>query len=173
MKALVLFGSESDKPIYTELISVLENDFKVDFEVISAHRDPERLEERLSKDDFDFIVAGAGLAAHLPGVCASKTKKPVFGVPVEGNLKGLDALLSIQQMPFGIPVACLGTSKWGSFKQLFDQMSTCQKTVNLIVNEDISAEDFYLKEVKRTTEYIESLDFKMTIGKFNHSNGRD
>ena len=107
MKALVLFGSKSDKNIYEPLVKTLEKDFDVDFKVLSAHRDPEALRKRLQKKDFNFVVAGAGLAAHLPGVVASMTTKPVFGVAVEAQFGGLDAVMSISQMPYGVPVGSL------------------------------------------------------------------
>ena len=80
-----------------------------DYQVISAHRDPDRLDEYISASDARVFICIAGLAAALPGVVASKTKKPVIGVPVSGKLMGgLDALLSIVQMPKGVPVACVG-----------------------------------------------------------------
>ena len=81
--------------------------------VLSAHRVPEKLEEtleKLEKDGYEVIIAGAGLAAHLPGVIASKTVLPVIGVPIEAAVNGLDALLSIVQMPKSIPVATVGVN---------------------------------------------------------------
>jgi 5-(carboxyamino)imidazole ribonucleotide mutase len=113
MKAAVIFGSQSDKPIMKKAADVLR-DFGIDFSshVISAHRSPELLEETiagLEKDGTEIIIAGAGLAAHLPGVIASKTLLPVIGVPIaSGGLGGMDALLSIVQMPKAVPVATVG-----------------------------------------------------------------
>ena len=79
--------------------------------ILSAHRVPEKLEETLKeieKEGYEVIIAGAGLAAHLPGVIASQTILPVIGVPVKAAIEGLDALLSIVQMPKSIPVATVG-----------------------------------------------------------------
>lgn len=97
MKILVIFGSDSDKPVYSKFSSIGT------IKVCSAHRTPDLLEQIL-KEPYDLIIAGAGLAAHLPGVIASKTTTPVIGVPVNSNFQGLDSLFSILQMPPGIPV---------------------------------------------------------------------
>jgi 5-(carboxyamino)imidazole ribonucleotide mutase len=113
MKAAVIFGSQSDKPIMKKAADVLR-DFGIDFSshVVSAHRTPELLEKTLAElenDGTEIIIAGAGLAAHLPGVIAGKTLLPVIGVPIaSGGLGGMDALLSIVQMPKSIPVATVG-----------------------------------------------------------------
>lgn len=105
----ILMGSESDHAIGTRVTAVLENtDYSFEVEVISAHRDPEKLEEYIAKSDANVFIAIAGLSAALPGVIASKTMKPVIGVPVSAKLGGLDALLSIVQMPPGVPVASVG-----------------------------------------------------------------
>lgn len=108
-KVLVLIGSESDRKIAEkteEVLKEFEIEFKID--VTSAHRSPEKLERILKETSAEIIIAIAGLSAHLPGVCASKTIKPVIGVPVNVKLEGLDALLSIMNMPPGIPVASVG-----------------------------------------------------------------
>jgi len=113
MKAAIFFGSPSDKSIMQKAADVFR-EMGVEFSahVISAHRAPELLSETiavLEKDGTDIIIAGAGLAAHLPGVIASKTLIPVIGVPINsGGLGGLDALLSIVQMPKPVPVAAVG-----------------------------------------------------------------
>jgi 5-(carboxyamino)imidazole ribonucleotide mutase len=113
MKAAIIFGSQSDKPIMKKAAGVLR-EFGVDFSahIISAHRTPELLEETLKKLEeagVEVIIAGAGLAAHLPGVIASRILAPVIGVPIaSGGLGGLDALLSIVQMPKPVPVAAVG-----------------------------------------------------------------
>jgi len=75
--------------------------------VLSAHRNPQELEQYISKTDARIFIGIAGLSAALPGVIASKTSRPVIGVPVSAKLGGLDALLSIVQMPPGVPVACV------------------------------------------------------------------
>lgn len=105
-------GSTSDLPVMEKAAKVL-NDFKIPFEIhaLSAHRTPEEV-ERFAKGAFDrgikAIIAGAGMAAHLPGVIAAMTPVPVIGVPINASLDGMDALLSIAQMPPGIPVATVG-----------------------------------------------------------------
>ena len=111
-KVLILFGSPSDKDVMKKAKDCLDG-FGVFNEsyAVSAHRSPELLSEILAKKEsegFEVIIAGAGLAAHLPGVIASKTVLPVIGVPLNGALEGLDALLSIVQMPKQIPVATVG-----------------------------------------------------------------
>jgi 5-(carboxyamino)imidazole ribonucleotide mutase len=113
MKAAIIFGSRSDTGIMEKAAGVLR-EFGVEYtaHIVSAHRTPELLEETLKTletDGTEVIIAGAGLAAHLPGVIASRTLIPVIGVPVgSGGLGGMDALLSIVQMPKPIPVAAVG-----------------------------------------------------------------
>lgn len=105
----ILIGSESDRQIAERSAKVLESR-SVDYEirVLSAHRNPVELEEYIQKSEALVFIAIAGLSAALPGVVASRTKKPVIGVPVSSKLGGIDALLSIVQMPKGVPVACVG-----------------------------------------------------------------
>ena len=103
MKVAIFFGSQSDTDKMRGAANCLR-EFGIEFEayVLSAHRVPEKLEEVLAdveKRGAEVIIAGAGLAAHLPGVIASKTILPVVGVPLNGALEGLDALYSIVQMP--------------------------------------------------------------------------
>jgi len=105
----VISGSASDAAITEKVKKVLkENDISFDDQVISAHRDPDKLDAYIKKSRAKVFIAIAGLSAALPGVIASKTDKPVIGVPVSGTLNGLDALLAIAQMPKGVPVACVG-----------------------------------------------------------------
>ena len=108
MKVLVAMGSKSDSHIAEKVTQVLDEfGISYDVEVASAHRNPKKVEE-LAKKDYDVFITIAGLSAALPGVIASHTTKPVIGVPVSAKLGGLDALLSIAQMPPGIPVATVG-----------------------------------------------------------------
>ena len=105
----VISGSPSDSGIAERTCRVLaEEGVTFEHQVISAHREPQRLDEYLSACDARVYIAIAGLSAALPGVVASKTTRPVIGVPVSGTLMGIDALLSIVQMPKGVPVACVG-----------------------------------------------------------------
>ncbi|WP_456441786.1 5-(carboxyamino)imidazole ribonucleotide mutase [Caldithrix abyssi] len=106
----IIMGSDSDLPVMKEAAKVLE-DFGVDYEItiVSAHRTPERLfryAAEAEKRGLEVIIAGAGGAAHLPGMVASISALPVIGVPVKTSaLSGMDSLLSIVQMPRGVPVA--------------------------------------------------------------------
>jgi 5-(carboxyamino)imidazole ribonucleotide mutase len=108
----IIAGSTSDKEVYEKAEKVLkENNIEYDLQIISAHRNPEKLDEYIESCESLIYIAVAGLSAALPGVIASKTKKPVIGVPVSAKLNGLDALLSIVQMPPGVPVACVGIDR--------------------------------------------------------------
>ena len=110
----VIMGSTSDMPVMEKACKFLD-DMRVPFEVnaLSAHRTPDAVEQfaREAKDrGIKVIIAGAGMAAALPGVIAASTTLPVIGVPIKGMLDGLDAMLSIIQMPPGIPVATVGVN---------------------------------------------------------------
>ena len=106
---LIIAGSESDEKIVAKASTTLdENKISYSIEYCSAHREPQRLDEIISASTAKVYICIAGLSAALPGVVASKTEKPVIGVPVESKLGGLDALLSTVQMPPGVPVACVG-----------------------------------------------------------------
>lgn len=112
MKVAIIFGSKSDTEVMKKGAKLLE-EFGVEYKafVLSAHRVPEKLLEvlkELEEENYECIIAGAGLAAHLPGVIASHTTLPVIGVPIKAALDGMDALLSIVQMPKSIPVATVG-----------------------------------------------------------------
>src|SRR5436309_281597 len=115
----ILMGSKSDWEVMQHCAAQLE-ELEVPWEAqaISAHRAPDALSDYLStamNRGLEVIIAGAGGAAHLPGVCAAKTALPVLGVPMESaSLKGLDSLLSIVQMPAGIPVGTLAIGKPGA-----------------------------------------------------------
>lgn len=105
----VISGSKSDQAIVDRVLGRLaEKGVSHEHRILSAHRNPRELEEYISETDAHVFIAVAGLSAALPGVIASKTTRPVIGVPVSAKLGGLDALLSIVQMPPGVPVACVG-----------------------------------------------------------------
>lgn len=112
MKVAIIFGSKSDKEIMKGAAEALSS-FDVEYKafILSAHRVPEKLKEvldNLERENYECIIAAAGLAAHLPGVIASQTLLPVIGVPINAALSGLDSLLSIVQMPKPIAVATVG-----------------------------------------------------------------
>lgn len=110
----IIMGSTSDLPVMEKAAKFLD-EMGISFEMnaLSAHRTPGEVEEfalRASERGIKVIIAGAGMAAALPGVIAANTTVPVIGVPIKGMLDGLDALLSIVQMPPGIPVATMGVN---------------------------------------------------------------
>ncbi len=105
----VIAGSVSDQSIVDKATTVLQS-YNISFDVqfISAHRDADKLDAYVKSSDALVFICIAGMSAALPGVVAARTKKPVIGVPVSGKIAGgLDALLSIAQMPKGVPVACM------------------------------------------------------------------
>ncbi len=111
-KVSIIMGSTSDLPVMEKAAKILD-EFQIPFEMnaLSAHRTPEEVEKfaKGAKDNgIEVIIAGAGMAAHLPGVIAAMTSLPVIGVPINASLDGMDSLLAIVQMPPGIPVATVG-----------------------------------------------------------------
>lgn len=118
-RVLIIMGSDTDLPVMEEAAKVLRRfDIPCAMTVASAHRTPERtlkLIKNAEKSGIQVIIAGAGMAAHLPGVVASHTIIPVIGVPLDASpLGGMDALLSMVQMPPGIPVATVAVGKAGA-----------------------------------------------------------
>ena len=119
IKVGIIMGSDSDYPVMKEAVATLKS-FNIAYEVtiVSAHRTPERLYKYARKAQsrgIKVIIAGAGGAAHLPGMIASLTSLPVLGVPIESKtLKGIDSLLSIAQMPAGVPVGTLAIGEPGA-----------------------------------------------------------
>ncbi len=118
-RVLIIMGSDSDLPVMQETAAVLDS-FGIAYHmtVASAHRTPARvvkIVQDAERDGVELIIAGAGMAAHLPGVIASHTILPVIGVPLDASpLKGMDSLLSMVQMPPGIPVATVSLGKAGA-----------------------------------------------------------
>jgi len=108
----IIMGSTSDLKVM-EKAAAFFDEMEIPFEInaLSAHRTPEQVEKfakNAKQNGIKVIIAGAGMAAHLPGVIASMTSVPVIGVPINASLDGMDALLAIVQMPPGIPVATVG-----------------------------------------------------------------
>ena len=119
-KVAIVMGSQSDYPVMKkceEILKILR--IKYETKIVSAHRTPDRMfafSKTAAKNNFSVIVAGAGGSAHLPGMIASLSALPVIGVPIETKkLKGLDSLLSIVQMPKGIPVGTVAIGENGAF----------------------------------------------------------
>jgi len=115
----VVIGSKTDEPYIQHALEILK-EFKIDYElsIVSAHRKPEKVRQyaiEAKAKGFQIIIAAAGSAAHLPGVIASWTTLPVIGIPLPtSELKGVDSLYSIVQMPGGVPVACVGIGASGA-----------------------------------------------------------
>ncbi len=114
----IIMGSQSDWPVMKKTVAILDQfGISHDTRVISAHRKNARLQEYIKEAEASgarIFIAGAGMAAHLPGVVAALTTLPVIGVPLKASLDGLDSLLAIVQMPPGIPVATMSVGPWGA-----------------------------------------------------------
>lgn len=160
-QALVIFGSSSDQDVFEPIIRGLKKE-KIDFKfyICSAHRNPKEL-DNLLKEDYSLVIAGAGLAAHLPGVIASKTLKPVIGVPCHSNYEGLDALLSIMQMPPGVPVLAVGVGKAEEAVKNTVKILKHYKSVTLL-GEEGKPMDSAIKILK---EFDVPFDYKMSPNK--------
>lgn len=112
MKVAIIMGSDSDWGVMKSAVDVLKNfGVAVDLTVASAHRTPQKVHDFVKNSDAQIFIAAAGMAAHLAGVVASLTTKPVIGVPISSDsFRGLDALLSTVQMPGGVPVATMAVN---------------------------------------------------------------
>tara|TARA_Y100000588_G_C13519776_1_gene613041 strand:+ start:37 stop:456 length:420 start_codon:yes stop_codon:yes gene_type:complete len=114
----IIVGSDSDLETMNNCVDKL-NELNISNEIVtaSAHRNPEKVTEYIKKweaSGYKIIIAAAGMSAALPGVVASQTNLPVIGVPMKSDLMGIDSLLSIVQMPKGVPVACMSVGKHGA-----------------------------------------------------------
>lgn len=159
----IIMGSDSDLPVMSAAADMCEK-FGIEYEVtiVSAHRTPERLVKYATKAEkrgLRVIIAGAGGAAHLPGMVASMTALPVVGVPVKGsNLEGMDSLLSIVQMPGGVPVATVAVNGAKNAGILAAQMiGVKSKEVRKKVSE---YKKEMLDEVNAKIEKLEDIKYK-------------
>ena len=149
VEVAIVMGSESDWPTMKHAATILD-DFGVKYkaEVVSAHRTPDLMysfANEAEANGFKVIIAGAGGAAHLPGMIASKTNLPVLGVPVKTTyLEGKDSLLSIVQMPKGVPVATFAIGEAGAFNAALFVVKLLAETNNHLKNK--------LKEFTKTQE---------------------
>ena len=146
-------GSQSDYSTMKDCVKILRS-LKISFDVkiVSAHRTPKRLYEfaKKSETSYSVIIAGAGGSAHLPGMIASLTTVPVIGVPVESKkLKGLDSLLSIVQMPKGIPVGTVAIGKDGAINAALYAASILGITDKKIKNSLLKLRIKQTKSVKK------------------------
>ena len=152
-KIAIVMGSQSDYSTLKDCVKILKS-LKISFDVkiVSAHRTPKRLYEFAKKSEtiYSVIIAGAGGSAHLPGMIASLTTVPVIGVPVESKkLKGLDSLLSIVQMPKGIPVGTVAIGKDGAINAAIYAASILGITDKKIKNSLLKLRIKQTKSVKK------------------------
>ena len=165
----IIMGSKSDLPVMKEAAEFL-NELEIPFEitVVSAHRTAERMvnyAESAAKNGLKVIIAGAGGAAHLPGMVASLTPLPVIGVPIHSSnsIDGWDSILSILQMPNGIPV---GTVALNGAKNAGILAASIIGSGNKSVLDKITAFKTELKDkVLRSIDEVESLDFPFNVSK--------
>lgn len=167
MKALVsiIMGSTSDLPVMEKAAKYFE-EMEIPFEInaLSAHRTPAEVEvfaKKARENGIKVIIAGAGMAAHLPGVIASMTPIPVIGVPINASLDGMDALLAIVQMPPGIPVATVGINGALNAAILASQMMA-------IGDEDLMKKNMTYKEnlkqkIVKANEELSKLGYKFKV----------
>ena len=168
MKPLVsiIMGSTSDLPVM-EAAAKFFDEMEIPFEMnaLSAHRTPEKV-EKFAKNAHNrgvkVIIAGAGMAAHLPGVIASMTSLPIIGVPIKATMEGIDALLSIVQMPPGIPVATVGLNAAKNAAILSAQILALSDK-NLATKVQQFKEDLKEKIVKANAN-LDKVKFKFKVG---------
>ena len=148
-KIAIVMGSQSDFSTMKDCVKIIKSlKISFDLKIVSAHRTPKRLYDfaKKSEKSYSVIIAGAGGSAHLPGMIASLTTVPVIGVPVESKkLKGLDSLLSIVQMPKGIPVGTVAIGKDGAINAALYAASILGVTDKKIKN---SLLKFRIKQTK-------------------------
>lgn len=167
MKPLVsiIMGSTSDLPVMEKAARYFE-EMEIPFEMnaLSAHRTPAEVEvfAKGAKDKgIKVIIAGAGMAAHLPGVMASMTPIPVIGVPIKASLDGLDALLAIVQMPPGIPVATVGINGALNAAILASQMIATGDEA--LMNKNIAYKENLKKKIVKANEELSKLEYKFKV----------
>jgi len=152
-KIAIVMGSQSDYSTMKDCVKILKIlKISFDLKIVSAHRTPKRLYEfaKKSETSYSVIIAGAGGSAHLPGMIASLTTVPVIGVPVESKkLKGLDSLLSIVQMPKGIPVGTVAIGKDGAINAALYAASILGITEKKIKNSLLKLRIKQTKSVKK------------------------
>jgi phosphoribosylaminoimidazole carboxylase PurE protein len=168
MRLMVLFGSKSDQDIYHPLNQRLkEIEQEVDFKILSAHRNAEQLDVVLKDSMSDLFIGGAGLAAHLPGVIASKTIRPVIGLPVKSQYDGLDSFCSILQMPYGVPVlTCYpnGYEEIIDFVRRLDNIDRNEiAAINVIISKNSPKNLYVERELTRLEALRKRFPFEMNV----------
>jgi len=162
----IIMGSTSDLPVMEGAAKVL-NELKVPFEMnaLSAHRTPEKVEEyarSAHSRGLKVIIAGAGMAAHLPGIIAAYTPIPVIGVPVNSSFDGLDSLLAIVQMPPGIPVATVAVNGAQNAGILAAQIIAAGDTA--LFDRVIEFKENLKKKILQANEELKAITFEYKVG---------
>lgn len=167
MKPLVsiIMGSTSDLPVMEKAAKFFE-EMEIPFEInaLSAHRTPAEVEvfaKGAQGKGIKVIIAGAGMAAHLPGVMASMTPIPVIGVPIKASLDGLDALLAIVQMPPGIPVATVGINGALNAAILASQMMATGD--DELMKKNIAYKENLKQKIVKANEELSKLNYKFKV----------
>ena len=167
MKALVsiIMGSTSDYPVMEKAANFF-NEMEIPFEInaLSAHRTPEEVEKfakNAASNGIKVIIAGAGMAAHLPGVIAAMTPIPVIGVPIKASLDGLDSLLAIVQMPPGIPVATVAINGALNAGILAAQMIATND--DKLFEKTVSYKENLKAKIIKANQELSSKDFKYRV----------
>lgn len=155
-------GSTSDLPVMEKAAKFLD-EMEVPFEInaLSAHRTPEEVEifaKGAAENGIKVIIAAAGMAAHLPGVIASMTSIPVIGVPIKASLEGIDALLSIVQMPPGIPVATVGIN--GSLNAAILALQMISTGDEALQNKLVEYKISLKNKIKKANEELAQVSYK-------------
>ncbi len=158
-------GSTSDLPVMEKAAKFL-NEMEIPFEMnaLSAHRTPEKVEE-FAKGAYNkgikVIIAGAGMAAHLPGVIAAMTPIPVIGVPIKATLDGMDSLLAIVQMPPGIPVATVGIN--GALNAGILAAQILSTGNNEIFEKTVKYKEELKDKIVKANEELKKVNFKYKV----------
>jgi len=168
----IIIGSDSDLEIIQHTCDTLKSfNIKFDLKILSAHRTPELLRnyiKKIEKNGIKIIISAAGFAAHLPGVIASYTYLPVIGVPLDSSsLKGLDSLLSIVQMPSGIPVLTTTIGRVGAINAALatvEILATSDKSLKTKLNKFRNEQT---KKIKDKDELLERIGYNKYIAKKN------
>lgn len=161
----IVIASDSDLPVMEKAADILEK-FDIPYELIltSAHRSPERTREYIKEAEakgIEVIIAGAGGAAHLPGVIAAETILPVVGVPIEATpLHGMDSLLSIVQMPGGVPVATMAIGKVGAKNAGILAAQILARKYPKVAEQVVSYKRNLEKEVRERAKVLDGKGFK-------------
>jgi len=161
-KVSVIMGSTSDLDVMKKAANILD-EFDIPFEInaLSAHRTPDEVAEfaKGAKDrGLKVIIAGAGMAAHLPGVIAAMTPLPVIGVPIKGSFEGMDALLAMAQMPPGIPVATVAVN--GAYNAGILAIQILSQSEPEIMDKFLKFKEDLKKKIVKANESLKDVKYK-------------